>query len=276
MTRDRPKTQIMAVLNVTPDSFSDGGRLGGLDALFQAAEVALTAGANILDVGGESTRPGAAMIPVDEELKRVMPAIENIRTRFPEAMISIDTRKAAVAKTAIQAGASIINDVSGLQFDPLMAETIAQSQARLVLMHSQGTPETMQQNPTYPQGVVPEILAFFERQMALAEQSGVHRERIIIDPGFGFGKTLQHNLTLLKQLYRFQDLGCPILVGTSRKSFLTLGNQSTLPNQREALTAASLVFGIQNGASYVRIHDAVTQVPVIRLIEQVLQVKPSS
>lgn len=257
----------MAILNLTPDSFSDGGRLGSLDAVLKAAEEAITTGADILDVGGESTRPGAQEIPVEEELQRVIPAIEALRREFPHIPISIDTRKAPVAEAAVQAGAGIINDVSGLQYDPAIADIAARYDAQLVIMHSQGTPDTMQNAPCYPNGVVEEVIAFFRQQTALALNAGVSPERIILDPGFGFGKTVQHNLTLLHYMDKLVALGYPVLAGTSRKSFLTLGDTGITPDQREPLTAASLTLAIRKGARMVRVHDVATQAPVVRLVE---------
>jgi dihydropteroate synthase len=270
------KTRIMAILNVTPDSFSDGGKLCGPDNIVREAEKALAAGAHILDIGGESTRPRAVQVSVDEELQRVAPAIEAIRQRFPQAMISIDTRKAAVAEAAVAAGAGIINDVSGLQFDPAMARTAARLGTELVIMHSQGTPETMQDNPHYPMGVVTEVKAFFERQIALAIQAGVCRERIILDPGFGFGKTRAHNLALLHELEGLQDLKLPILVGASRKSFLAMGDPAITADKREVLTAAAMALAIQKGAAMVRVHDVEAQAPVVRLVEGILRAEASS
>ncbi|HEY9688178.1 MAG TPA: dihydropteroate synthase [Coleofasciculaceae cyanobacterium] len=267
------KTKIMAILNVTPDSFSDGGQLANQDILLQAAAQALTAGADILDIGGESTRPGAEAISEEEELARVVPSIEAIRKHFPEAVISIDTRKSAVAEAALQVGASIINDVSGLQYDPEIATVAALHAARLILMHSQGTPETMQINPAYPTGVIPEIKAFFARQIERAVAAGVRREHMILDPGFGFGKTLQHNLELLHYISDFSDFGLPLLAGTSRKSFLTLGDKEIAASEREALTAATLALAIQGGAGMVRVHDARAQAPVVRMIDAVLNTR---
>jgi dihydropteroate synthase len=261
------KTQIMAIINVTPDSFSDGGVHNNVESALCAAETAIRSGADILDVGGESTRPGAGEVPTSEELQRVLPVIQALKSSFPDVPISIDTRKSVVAHAAVQAGASIINDVSGLQSDPKLAAITAAAHARLVIMHSQGTPEVMQKNPHYPNGLIQEIQLFFERQIALAVQAGVARERIILDPGFGFGKTLDHNLELLHNLHRFLDFNLPILVGTSRKSFLTLGQPHFPPNQREALTAASLALAIQGGATMIRIHDTEIQTPVIRFVD---------
>lgn len=265
------RTQIMAILNVTPDSFSDGGQLQGMDVVLKAAENALKAGVDILDIGGESTRPGAQEVSADAELQRVLPVIEAIQQRFPEARLSVDTRKAKVAEQAVQAGACIINDVSGLQFDPEMVNIVARTGSQLVLMHSQGTPEHMQRAPFYPNGVIEDVISFFARQIQMAEVAGIAKSRIIIDPGFGFGKTLVHNLSLLKHLAQFKQLGCPILVGTSRKSFLTLGDGSISPGKREALTAASLALAIERGATYVRVHDVAVQAPIVRLIEATRQ-----
>lgn len=265
-----PKTKIMAILNVTPDSFSDGGRLDTVADALRAAEHALAVGAQILDIGGESTRPGAETIDPQAEIKRVVPTIEAIRRRFPQALLSVDTRKAVVAKAALQAGANWINDVSGLQYDPEMAGVVAQYGATLVLMHSQGTPETMQKNPQYPQGAVQSVLEFFEQQIASALQAGIPPERLILDPGFGFGKTVAHNLDLLRNLDVFQTLGLPLLVGTSRKSFLTMGHRDITVDEREALTAVSVAWAVQKGATYLRLHDVETHAPVIRLAESLL------
>jgi dihydropteroate synthase len=262
-----PETQVMAVLNCTPDSFSDGGRLVRRDDLLRAAETALTCGVHVLDIGGESTRPGAPPVPLAEELRRVLPAVKAIREAFPEAVLSIDTRKAAVAEATLEAGASIINDVSGLQFDPAMARTVARFDARLVLMHSQGTPETMQQDPTY-QEVVEDLIAFFRTQIQLAQAAGISANRLILDPGFGFGKTLSHNLAILKHFNRFTTLGLPLLAGTSRKSFLTAGSGTPPVSEREPLTAATTFWAIAHGAAWVRIHDPVVQMPVVRLADQ--------
>jgi dihydropteroate synthase len=263
--------QIMAILNLTPDSFSDGGALSSVDVLLQAAEDALAAGAHILDMGGESTRPGAQCVPEEEELKRIIPAIKAVHQTFPEALISVDTRKSIVAQAALRAGACIVNDVSGLQYDPAMAEVCGREDCQVILTHSQGIPETMQQNPSYPQGVIFEISAFFEQQIQYAKRSGIQKEAIILDPGFGFGKTTEQNLELLNHLDAFLTLGCPLMAGTSRKTFLTLGKTDIPPQNREALTALTLALAIERGATYVRIHDTQTQAPAIRLIEATLK-----
>jgi dihydropteroate synthase len=262
--------QIMAILNLTPDSFSDGGALSSMDVLLQAAEDALAAGAHILDMGGESTRPGAQSVPEQEELSRVIPAIEAVHQTFPDALISIDTRKSTVAQAALRAGACIVNDVSGLQYDPAMAEVCGKAECQVILTHSQGTPETMQRNPSYPQGVTTEVSAFFEQQIQSAKQAGIQKESIILDPGFGFGKTIAQNLELLNHLDAFLALNCPLMAGTSRKTFLTLGKTDIPPQNREALTALTLALAIERGATYIRIHDTHTQVPAVKLIEATL------
>lgn len=261
--------EVMAILNVTPDSFSDGGRFTELDDLVSEAGKALALGAQILDVGGESTRPGAKDVPVEEELRRVVPAIEALHQAFPQARISVDTRKALVARAALEAGASMINDVSGLLYDPEMKRVVAQARCSVVIMHSQGTPKTMQLAPTY-EDVVGEVSTFFYRRVAEAVEAGVAPENIVLDPGFGFGKRLEDNLELMRRLPELVSIGFPILVGTSRKSFLTLGQTEAIgPREREALTAASLATSIGAGARIVRIHDVQAQMPVVNWLRRV-------
>ncbi len=263
--------ETMAILNATPDSFSDGGRLTDTDAMVRAAARALELGVEILDVGGESTRPGAAEVSAEEELERVIPAIKAILTAFPDARISVDTRKAAVARAALDAGAAMVNDVSGLVFDPAMARVVAEAGCKVVIMHSKGTPDMMQQNPQYDD-LMGEVSDFFYRQVAYAVEAGVDLENIILDPGIGFGKTLAHNMTLMRRLPELVSIGFPVLVGTSRKGFLTLGKPDEIPlDQREALTAASLAVAVQNGARLLRIHDVETQMPVIRWLRLLCQ-----
>jgi dihydropteroate synthase len=230
----------MAILNVTPDSFSDGGALTTVDDVLCHAEQAIRDGATILDIGGESTRPGAGDVAIDEECRRVLPAIQALTAAFPETPISIDTRKSAVAQAALASGAVMVNDVSGLQFDSAMAQVVASHQAFLALMHSQGTPGTMQDNPTY-NDVVCEVRDFLQQQAQVALQAGTPRERLLVDPGFGFGKTLDHNWTLFDHLPTFGTLGYPLLLGLSRKSFLTRGDASMAPAQRDELSVAAMV-----------------------------------
>lgn len=260
--------QAMAILNITPDSFSDGGRLNTVEAAVAQAERALDLGVSILDVGGESTRPGAQMVSLKEELERVVPVVKALHRQFPEARISVDTRKAIVAEGALDVGAWMINDVSGLTFDSGMRSVVARYECPIVLMHSQGLPETMQQNPVY-RDLIGEITAFFYRQVAHAIEAGVQPDRIILDPGFGFGKSLAHNLELMHRLEELVSIGFPVLIGTSRKSFLTLGRPDIPVGEREALMAASLAMAVQAGARILRIHDPETQMPVIRWLEKV-------
>ncbi len=250
------RTFIMGVLNVTPDSFSDGGKYMDPQRAVARAMQMVEEGADIIDVGGESTRPrgmygeGAKKISPEEEMERVIPVIQKIHAST-DALISIDTYKSSVAKEALRAGASIVNDISGLKFDPAIANVAGRHNAALVLMHIQGTPKTMQQNPTYAD-VVQEVKQELRQSIENAKSAGV--ENIIVDPGFGFGKNLDHNLSLLKHLAEFQELGYPVLVGTSRKGFI--GALLDLPvDQRIEGTSASVAVAIVNGAQIVRVHD---------------------
>ena len=247
------RTLIMGILNVTPDSFSDGGRYTTVEAAVAHAERLAAEGADILDIGGESTRPGADPVPLEEELHRVIPVIEAVRKALPEICISVDTYKARVAREALEAGADVINDVSALRFDPEMAAVAAQAGAPVVLMHMKGTPKTMQQNPTY-QDVVREIVAFLEERIAFAVSQGIARERIIVDPGIGFGKRPEHNTEILRRLGELRELGRPILLGTSRKSFLGALTRRPVEERLEE-TIASVVVGVLHGADIVRVHD---------------------
>ncbi|MBI3811791.1 MAG: dihydropteroate synthase [Nitrospirae bacterium] len=242
----------MGVLNVTPDSFSDGGRFLETDDAIRQAETLAEEGADLIDVGGESSRPGAVAVPIEEEIRRVVPVIEQLarRLRIP---ISIDTTKADVARRAVAAGARIINDISALRMDPDMAPLAAREGVPVVLMHMQGTPRDMQAHPVYDD-VVREISAFFETRIRFAEQSGISRERIVLDPGIGFGKTIDHNLEILARMDEFRSLGRPILIGPSRKSFI--GRVLGLPvEERLEGTAAAVAVGILHGASIIRVHD---------------------
>lgn len=262
------RTLVMGILNVTPDSFSDGGRFAGPDAALARARQMLEEGADIIDVGGESTRPGAEPLPADEELRRILPVIEGVRS-FSSAPISVDTYKATVARSAVQAGARIINDISGLTMDPEIARVAAETGATLVVMHILGTPQTMQQQIHY-EDVVADISAFLRRQLALAEAAGVPRERLVADPGIGFGKTVAHNLEILRRLREFQALGVPILIGTSRKGFI--GKVLGLPvDQRVEGTAATVAAAILNGAAVVRVHDVLPMVRVARMTDAIMR-----
>ena len=208
----------MGIVNVTPDSFSDGGRFLAQEAAVEQALRLVAEGADILDVGGESTRPGAAAVPIDEELRRVVPVIEQL-ARKTDVPISVDTSKADVARQALQAGARIVNDISGLRFDSQMIEVCRESRCGVVVMHMQGTPQTMQIEPHYTD-VVDEICEYFRERLETLSRDGIDAERIVFDPGVGFGKTAQHNLEILSHIARFRELGRPVLIGHSRKRFL--------------------------------------------------------
>ena len=249
---DRPR--IMGIVNVTPDSFSDGGDRLALDDALSAARGMAAAGADILDIGGESTRPGAEPVPEAAEIARVVPVIEAIRAEGIETPISIDTRKAAVAAAALDAGANMVNDVAALSYDSALAGLVAERGVPVCLMHAQGDPATMQKAPRY-KDVLFDIFDYLETRIAAAEAAGIDRARIVADPGIGFGKTLQHNLTLMRGLSLYHDLGVPLLLGASRKRFI--GTVGAAPNAKDRL-AGSLAVALQaaaQGAQILRVHD---------------------
>ncbi|MBI3076760.1 MAG: dihydropteroate synthase [Deltaproteobacteria bacterium] len=245
------RTLVMGVVNVTPDSFSDGGLYLEPDKAISRGLELEDEGAAIIDVGGESTRPGARPIPAEEELRRVLPVVEGLARRL-SIPLSIDTYKARVAEQAIAMGASMVNDISGLQFDAALAGVVARAGVPVVLSHIQGTPETMQRAPRYAD-LLGEVKASLQAGIALAERAGVSPDAIIVDPGIGFGKTAAHNLELLRRLSELQALGRPVLVGPSRKSFIgrVLGADGLV----EEGTAAAVVAAILHGANLVRVHD---------------------
>ncbi len=244
---------VMGILNVTPDSFSDGGQFLEVGDAVRHAEQMIRDGADIIDVGGESTRPGAQLIPAAEQIKRTQPVIASIRERHAQIPISIDTQSAEVASAALDAGAAIVNDVSALRADTGMACRLAEAGAYVILMHMQGMPTTMQQNPNYDD-VVSEIEAFLKERIEYAVSSGILRERIILDPGLGFGKTVEHNLEILANLGRFAALG-PVLLGTSRKSFFAglLGIDEV--EERLTGTIVTNAIGLLAGVRILRVHD---------------------
>lgn len=252
---------VMGILNVTPDSFYDGGQYKDSKELLKKAEQHLAEGASILDIGGMSSRPGASLITVAEELERVIRPIEMILKKFPNTIISIDTVRSVVAKAAVEAGASIINDISAGQFDEKMYATVADLGVPYILMHMQGQPENMQENPTY-KDIPLEVLDFFIQEVGQLRKLGV--KDIIIDPGFGFGKSLSHNYQLLKLLHIFKILDVPILAGLSRKSMIYKALNSTA---KEALNGTSVLnmVALQQGATILRVHDVKEAMETIRL-----------
>ena len=264
------ETLVMGIVNVTPDSFSDGGKFFTPEVAISHASKLITQGADIIDIGGESTRPGAKLVSESEELKRVIPVIKKIRTDNPKILISIDTTKASVAKYAIEAGANIINDVSGLSFDNNMTGIVESLNVPIVIMHMKGNPQNMQLNPKY-KDIVNEILDFFKIKIKIAIQSGINRSMIILDPGIGFGKTVDHNFELLSRLNEFNVLELPIMIGPSRKSFIGI-TLDLPPEDRVEGTAAAVSAGVMNGASIVRVHDVKSMKRVVRIIEKVRNV----
>lgn len=261
LTLDRP--HLMGILNTTPDSFSDGDRFTDPHAA-QAEGQRLAQHADILDIGGESTRPGAAPVAQADEIARTAPVIAALRAAGVSLPISIDTRKAAVAKAALDAGASLVNDVSALTFDPALGLLVAQARVPLVLMHAQGLPQTMQDNPTYAD-VLLDVYDALAARLAQARALGIDRARIAIDPGIGFGKTPAHNLALLQGLSLFHTLGCPILLGTSRKRFIGAIGGAADPQQRLPGSLATALGGLAQGVQILRVHDVAETRQALRL-----------
>lgn len=259
---DLSSPKVMGILNVTPDSFFDGGRYTAKPDMLAQAEKMLTEGASILDIGGASSRPGAIGLSEAEELRRVVTAVESLLKRFPEAILSVDTWRATVASAALKAGAAIINDISGGNLDPLMPETAAAANAPYILMHMQGSPETMQQNPQY-EDVVGEVLDFFIRKVEALHNKGVYD--IVLDPGFGFGKSLEHNFSLLRNLHVFKrTLGLPVMAGISRKSMICKPLGVKPAAALNGTTALHMV-ALQQGAALLRAHDVREAMEVIKL-----------
>lgn len=242
----------MGILNVTPDSFSDGGEFNELEAAIGRIGLMVSEGASIIDVGGESTRPGSEPVTEQQELDRVLPILEQAIPQFPDTLFSIDTTKYRVAEEALKLGTHFVNDISGLQKEPRFVDLCVQYQAGYIMMHSQGNPKTMQQDPSYDD-VVENIYHFFEKQLAQARKQGF--DKVILDPGFGFGKTLDHNLQLLANLERFQDLGYPLLVGASRKSMIGAVLNDRPVDDRVTGTVAAHYHAMMRGANIIRVHD---------------------
>ena len=255
---------VMGILNVTPDSFSDAGRFFKENDAVDHAREMVAAGAAIIDVGGESTRPGAARIGSDEEIDRVLPVISRIKQETG-VLVSIDTSKEEVARLAVEeGGADLVNDISALRFSDLMAATVAELNVPVILMHIKGTPENMQRDPSYID-VVAEIKNYFQEKIDYALSHGIKKEKIILDPGIGFGKRLEDNIAILRNLEQFAVFDLPILVGISRKSFLGLLAGEKVPEKREAETLAANLLAVRNGASILRVHDVAATVKALKV-----------
>jgi dihydropteroate synthase len=267
------RTLVMGILNVTPDSFSDGGRFDTLESAIAQGMRLIEDGADILDIGGESTRPGAPSVSAAEELGRTLPVLEALRkqTNIP---ISIDTTKSEVAAAALQAGADIVNDISGLRFDPRVADVTAAAGAGLVLMHSRHHPENMMDEPQYD-NVTSEVCEELRATMQIAVDRGVPETHLIIDPGIGFAKTAAHNLILLNELDQLQELECPVLIGPSRKSFIGVVLDLPVAERLEG-TAAAVTVAMCRGAQIIRVHDVRPMVRLIRMTDAILQAEGSA
>jgi len=261
---------LVGILNVTPDSFSDGGDFFDPESAARRAAVMLDEGAAIIDVGGESTRPGSDPVSQEEEIQRVIPVIERILAVRPEAVISIDTYRAETAAAALEAGARLVNDVTALRGDPRMASVVAEAGCPVVLMHMKGEPKTMQEEPRY-EDVVREVRDFLAQRAEVAVAAGLRPENVIVDPGIGFGKNLEHNLALLRDLDALVDLGFPVLVGASRKRFI--GTITGVEEARERVfgTVATTVLAYQKGAKYFRVHDVRANRDALAIAEAVLR-----
>ncbi len=259
------KCYIMGILNTTPDSFSDGGKFNDIESALKHAKEMLEEGADIIDVGGESTRPGAEKVPEEVEIQRTAPVIKEIRNAFPDAVISIDTYKAAVAENAIKNGANIINDISGLRFDERMKSVAKEYGLPVVVMHIKGTPENMQKNPYY-ENVIKELLEYFDERINALESFGI--SKIIIDPGIGFGKRIEDNLRIIYRLNAFKIFGKPVLLGASRKSFIGHTLNKTV-EQRLYGTLAADAYGIFRGADIIRVHDVAPHRDLLKMFEAI-------
>lgn len=264
------RTHLMGILNVTPDSFSDGGRFLDVAKAVGHGQRVEEEGADLIDIGGESTRPGAEAVSMNEELKRVIPVIDGLSKKI-SIPISIDTYKAKVAREALDHGASMVNDISGLRGDKEMASLVAGAEVPLVITHMKGTPRNMQKNPRYT-SVLGEITHFLRQQSEVALAAGVARDKIIVDPGIGFGKTREHNLEILNRLPELRSLGFPILIGTSRKSFIGLTLDLPVEKRLQG-TAATVAYSIIQGASVVRVHDVKEMVQVARMTDAIIRMK---
>ncbi len=261
------KTLVMGILNVTPDSFSDGGNYFSMDRAVEQALAMEADGADIIDIGGESTRPYADEVTLEQELDRVVPVIEKL-SKIVKTPISIDTYKSEVAEAAIDAGAAIINDISALSFDSNMVSVAKKTDVPVILMHIKGTPKDMQNNPVYDD-LMGEMKSFFNEAVSRAEAGGIAKEKLILDPGIGFGKTADHNLEILRDLKEFESLGLPLLLGSSRKTFIgkILDKE---PENRDTGTMATVAAGIMNGAHIVRVHNVKMAMETVKVMDAIL------
>ena len=261
----------MGVLNVTPDSFSDGGLYSKPEVAIDHAIDMVNNGADIIDIGGESTRPGSDSVSIEEELKRVIPIIDAIKKRGDEVLVSVDTYKSSVAKRAIDVGADIVNDISGLTFDSEMKVLLANNNTPVIIMHINGKPKTMQKNISYV-NLIDDIKQFFLDQVNVAQDAGIEKNNIILDPGIGFGKTFDHNFSIIRRLKEFKVLGYPLLIGPSKKAFI--GDALNLPpDDRVEGTIATIVAGILNGSNIVRVHNVKEVKRAVVITENILRAK---
>jgi dihydropteroate synthase len=268
------RTLLMGILNVTPDSFYDGGRFQNLDVALKRVEKMIEEGALIIDVGGESTRPGSLPVTVEEELDRVIPVIEKIRENF-DVFLSIDTYKAKVADEALSAGADMINDISGLNFDFEMVKVVSRWKSPLVIMHIKGKPRDMQKDPHY-EDVVEEIKSYWLKSIVMAKDNGIQDDQIILDPGIGFGKKLEHNIEIFRKLESFKALGYPLLLGFSRKSMIGMILGGIPPEERLEGTLALTAYAVMKGVEILRVHDVRENKRVIDVIEALMKrINPS-
>jgi dihydropteroate synthase len=262
------KTGIMGILNVTPDSFYDGGRYLDAQVAIDRAQQMVAEGADIIDIGGQSSRPGSDPVSEAEEAERVLPVVRAV-TKSVAAMISVDTYRAAIARAALDAGAHLINDISAMRFDPALLGVVVAHRARLILMHMQGMPRTMQLHPTY-EALIDEVFNFLHERLEAAKAGGITAERLLIDPGIGFGKGARHNLELLRKLHHFHALGQPIVIGTSRKAFIGWILGSKVDERLEG-TAATVAAAIVQGADIVRVHDVLAMARVARMMDAMVR-----
>ncbi len=258
---------IMGIVNVTPDSFYDGGKYNSLDKALFRIEKIINEGADIIDIGGESTRPGAQQISLKEELTRIIPLINEVNKKF-DTILSVDTTKALVAKEALESGVDIINDISGLNFEPEIAEYVAKYDAAIVLMHTTSRPKDMQNKIDY-NSLIEDIVDYIKNSIKVAVNKGIDRNKIIIDPGIGFGKTVNDNLEIIRELKRFKELNCPILIGTSRKSFIGHILGGIEADERLIGSVITAMISILNGASIVRVHDVAETKQAIDIIKEI-------